>query len=952
MKKWTYLAVAGMMLGTAPVFTGCIDNDEPEGITILRQAKSELLKARAKVEEANARSIDAEAALKEARKEVVAAQAAYKRAQAEEMAAKAQKAQYEAELASITNEEERARLENLIDKLAKEQEARQREADLAAAQLEVDLMKLKAELAKQQAAYEQAMKDLALAQNTLTEAQEAYLAQFRADVEAAQLKVDAAALVLDEASEALTEARAELDAAQSNALAQRRLARKVEQATAAYEAADAAYQLAVEAAAKDFSSIEALETRKAELDAQLQSLEKQLADLNVARTELETSTLTEAQNVEELKAAYEAIAGVWDEDGNLTADATKEYTMPEIKLNFNVPGLPSYYYGYDNWTVAEQKFLYSAYLQAIDNETADNFGQKGILNNYLKEVNSWTRTPNDDAWAKESILQYQTYLKELTSQIDELKAKWLDAVENYQGKLDVDVTQLDGYADLKDAIDAYNEALTAFVDAEKAYDDFREANLLDNDAYNTAYINAYNVYTSLVGKDGEPGKNQQEYDETVKAAREKTKLARLAWEKANAAYNQAVAEYALNPTEENEKAIDDALKVRDEASDAWDKAGEDEGKVEEKARDLMNKKNDLAWQDLEVARTTAYEQYIMNQADEALQGKLSELKDAMDTAKETFKTKTDEAKSAIITYKEEYLSPYYVDILEIENTVNGAHDNGTALDVADFAQIDRNDLRNYISDLSNQLFGINSGVRLVEQTAEEMVAEISAFYMENINPEADFVPSNYINTMLSDSYSYGLVGLAAYYQGLIDVANATLNNAEAIATLKEELNGHLADVDAIIAQAKAEADAANWAYTQANDALEAKFADVDKSIEEAQAQIHAVKPVIDRVTAAISTYLSHEDYDAASVEELKNILNGLVAEAEQARYDAETALLKARERQEKYATAEADAVEVATEDWNEAYQAMLDAQAELQAANEALLAEIDRISQLNEETAE
>ena len=49
MKKWTYLAVTGMLLGTAPVFTGCIDNDEPEGITILRQAKSELLRARASV---------------------------------------------------------------------------------------------------------------------------------------------------------------------------------------------------------------------------------------------------------------------------------------------------------------------------------------------------------------------------------------------------------------------------------------------------------------------------------------------------------------------------------------------------------------------------------------------------------------------------------------------------------------------------------------------------------------------------------------------------------------------------------------------------------------------------------------------------------------------------------------------------------------------------------------
>ena len=31
-KKWTYVAVACMLLGTAPVFTGCIDTDEPAGL--------------------------------------------------------------------------------------------------------------------------------------------------------------------------------------------------------------------------------------------------------------------------------------------------------------------------------------------------------------------------------------------------------------------------------------------------------------------------------------------------------------------------------------------------------------------------------------------------------------------------------------------------------------------------------------------------------------------------------------------------------------------------------------------------------------------------------------------------------------------------------------------------------------------------------------------------------
>ena len=38
-KKWTYVAVACMLLGTAPVFTGCIDTDEPAGLEDCRSGR-------------------------------------------------------------------------------------------------------------------------------------------------------------------------------------------------------------------------------------------------------------------------------------------------------------------------------------------------------------------------------------------------------------------------------------------------------------------------------------------------------------------------------------------------------------------------------------------------------------------------------------------------------------------------------------------------------------------------------------------------------------------------------------------------------------------------------------------------------------------------------------------------------------------------------------------------
>ena len=40
-KKWTYVAIVSMMLGVAPVFTGCVDTDEPAGLSELRGAKKE-----------------------------------------------------------------------------------------------------------------------------------------------------------------------------------------------------------------------------------------------------------------------------------------------------------------------------------------------------------------------------------------------------------------------------------------------------------------------------------------------------------------------------------------------------------------------------------------------------------------------------------------------------------------------------------------------------------------------------------------------------------------------------------------------------------------------------------------------------------------------------------------------------------------------------------------------
>ena len=106
-KKWTYVAIVSMMLGVAPVFTGCVDTDEPAGIEELRGAKAELLRAQAVVQQAKAAILQAKVALVEAytrERNAIALQ--------QEM--EAEKRRLENEWKQLANEEKRAQVEREI----------------------------------------------------------------------------------------------------------------------------------------------------------------------------------------------------------------------------------------------------------------------------------------------------------------------------------------------------------------------------------------------------------------------------------------------------------------------------------------------------------------------------------------------------------------------------------------------------------------------------------------------------------------------------------------------------------------------------------------------------------------------------------------------------------------------------------------------------------------------
>lgn len=129
MRKWTYLVAALLIGGTAATVTSCIDNEEPAGITELRGAKAELLKAKAQVE---------------------AADAAYRMAETAWMQAKAD---YEAELAK----QEAFKTQWHEAFTASEKQRIEQEMQISAEQFKADLLAKQQATAQAQAEYDKAI---------------------------------------------------------------------------------------------------------------------------------------------------------------------------------------------------------------------------------------------------------------------------------------------------------------------------------------------------------------------------------------------------------------------------------------------------------------------------------------------------------------------------------------------------------------------------------------------------------------------------------------------------------------------------------------------------------------------------------------------------------------------------------------------------------------------------
>ena len=212
MNKKFYLGailLATMTLSTGAL-TSCIDNDEPEGITELRGAKAELLRAKAAVELANAELIQQQVnlaaiqvKLQEAlhatlvsREEAKTAEQWAKASQAEAEASQewavAEKLWAEANYAWSVADEKRAAADAAIAKIK--------------AQLEVDLQNIKTWLLQAQNNYENVTAEIEAAKAVLTDVQATKLAALQLDVDTAWGKYKSAQKAVLTAMDALFKA--------------------------------------------------------------------------------------------------------------------------------------------------------------------------------------------------------------------------------------------------------------------------------------------------------------------------------------------------------------------------------------------------------------------------------------------------------------------------------------------------------------------------------------------------------------------------------------------------------------------------------------------------------------------------------------------------------------------------------------------------------------------------
>ena len=574
-KKVLSAILFGALMAGTGTFTSCIDNDAPAGIEELRGAKAELIRAKIAVEEANALAIAADAALTQAKAETEKAVAAYQKALADQQAEKVKQEALRTELQAATNEADKARLQAEIAEAAARQAKAEASMVEAAKQHELNMKNMETSLLQYELAYQNALKDLKLAEVTLTANQQAAVEAIKKEINGYYVAgktyyvtewiynpnteewekstnkessvegyyVDGLMDILVEAEQNLFDAQKKLYVAMNkkeagNDVAEAEFAVKVAEHNLA-DAKAAAAKVA-ELAAKEIASTD-WEKEAADLAEEVKAIDVELKGLAVEREKLAAAN---KEKFDTLMMAKDAVTDALDNSGE--GYPVAKYENKTIAENTAakawIPAMNGYSNGVFKYGADDQTFV----LQV----NADGTFDKGVAGNHLAMVENWIEKLgeveiDENTPAKSELLLNgaQTAVTTAQTAFEKAVAEWTIAKNAFANGTFVAVPTTEYQA----VVTAYNtnvEALAAAITAYNAkytelYAAGEEAKVEETKAemYDNYYLAAMQI---------ELGKIDTKYGTTLKAASES--LTALSKEKQISTTEELFAEYHTGAT--------------------------------------------------------------------------------------------------------------------------------------------------------------------------------------------------------------------------------------------------------------------------------------------------------------------------------------------------------------------------------------------------------------------
>ena len=912
MKKWTFLVATALMAGATPVLTGCIDNEEPEGITILRGAKAELLKAKAAVEAAKVAQVEAEAAYMLAQAEVQKALAASEQAKAKILEAQAKQEEAKAKLLETQNEAAIAALQEQIKEYERIQKEWEAKMAAEATKAEQALAEWELQYKQMEIAYQQALIELATAKATLTQKQQGILAPYVAELQAKKDIYDEKAEAVRLAQRAVLEATQEVETNEADKeYYQRELQWALKAAQYAKEGADKALERA-NAELAEFQGMEpsALQQKKAALEAELQELGKTIADMSVAAAE-------ELRKMEEGEIAQYNDAAQKENDNYFN----KEYTLKEFTYTVG-EGLPTQHFG--EYTLEEQTYTLASPWN-YENRKAE-------LENLYQQFVSWTRDENDNVWTNERIAKLEDDLKKNEEAVAKLKASWKEAVDAYHkdpATVVADPSVITGYTELCAAVDAYNTVATSLNEKNVTMQAIRQAMSDAWAAYYDTEAKAWEEYYNTDWNAINEANNadyaalQKAYEDAVAAndgTAEKQEAVDKAWD--------ALINFDWNARHEAiEKKRDDAIAAAEKTRNEILTAKKAEEMTAQEAIDAESNKLD----EVTTAAIEAYNDFTYN-AGKSDNPNYSIIFNVMANSVDIYNISNDDEIKGI-EYNENGLTGY-----------GHWYRTPDTLDKSTLTELNKAALTEVIIYRSNALYGTaiystneygDFDARLVELTIDDIKAELAK--------EEGLIGQSYIDVC---NYNYGLVGQSLAIQTQIDLAKAWLSNDSQVKALidqtKAAIDEMTAEYEAAVEAHETEVERLEGVWSDIEDKLQASIDEINKK----RAELQPIQHLLNAVVHAIEDYKANgsAEYSQEDIDYAIATLEKKVKDIEKQVYDAETAVMTAQRNLEGWNNGSLDKLAIAKNNLEDAEAALAVAKGNMEAAQAALTSVIEALA--------